>query len=224
MGQKSTHIRFDSDGNELKAKESRMLNRVKNFLTRAKGEDNSETTVQFSSNIQVPQVIKEKVKDIPDDEDTEADETGTREKGTGKIQEHEQNKDNLKTGSLTANVQTVNSDRHNSALEMTDNETTRPANESEVVYEDVETREPVIYDLDIWAETGENDNITETKGESKNKRKKKGKKRKGAVAMPPEIAKDLELRKYWGQRYRLFSRFDEGVKLDRGICNFIMLH
>lgn len=25
-----------------------------------------------------------------------------------------------------------------------------------------------------------------------------------------------DLAKYWAQRYRLFSRFDEGIKLDRG--------
>ncbi|NWR14178.1 TGS1 synthase, partial [Emberiza fucata] len=33
--------------------------------------------------------------------------------------------------------------------------------------------------------------------------------------IPPEIAADPELVKYWAQRYRLFSRFDEGIKLDR---------
>mgnify|MGYP001859137412 CR=1 FL=1 len=36
--------------------------------------------------------------------------------------------------------------------------------------------------------------------------------------IPPEIAADPELIKYWAQRYRLFSRFDEGIKLDRGRC------
>lgn len=34
--------------------------------------------------------------------------------------------------------------------------------------------------------------------------------------MPPEIASVPELAKYWAQRYRLFSRFDDGIKLDRG--------
>lgn len=34
--------------------------------------------------------------------------------------------------------------------------------------------------------------------------------------MPPEIAAEPELAKYWAQRYRLFSRFDEGIKLDHG--------
>ncbi|XP_061168162.1 trimethylguanosine synthase-like [Saccostrea echinata] len=49
---------------------------------------------------------------------------------------------------------------------------------------------------------------------SANRRKKKRKKRK-MVKMPPEVASSEDLRKYWAQRYRLFSRFDEGIKLDR---------
>ncbi|XP_037236619.1 trimethylguanosine synthase isoform X1 [Falco rusticolus] len=50
--------------------------------------------------------------------------------------------------------------------------------------------------------------------------KKKGKRRRrrnkiSLGAIPAEIAADLDLAKYWAQRYRLFSRFDEGIKLDR---------
>ncbi|KAG7235251.1 hypothetical protein INR49_002883, partial [Caranx melampygus] len=32
---------------------------------------------------------------------------------------------------------------------------------------------------------------------------------------PEEMAAEPELAKYWAQRYRLFSRFDEGIRLDR---------
>ncbi len=46
-------------------------------------------------------------------------------------------------------------------------------------------------------------------------RKKKKNKRK-VISMPPEVQQDEDLRKYWHQRYRLFSKFDEGVKLDKG--------
>ncbi|KAK3534226.1 hypothetical protein QTP86_007028 [Hemibagrus guttatus] len=54
---------------------------------------------------------------------------------------------------------------------------------------------------------------------SKKKKKKKARRRKRRevdvdVDMPPEIAAEPELAKYWAQRYRLFSRFDEGIKLD----------
>ncbi|XP_060084227.1 trimethylguanosine synthase-like [Ylistrum balloti] len=45
----------------------------------------------------------------------------------------------------------------------------------------------------------------------KNKRRKK--KKQGKI--PEEISNDPELRKYWAQRYRLFTRFDDGIKLDR---------
>ncbi|NWR72041.1 TGS1 synthase, partial [Centropus unirufus] len=50
------------------------------------------------------------------------------------------------------------------------------------------------------------------------KEEKKRRRRRNKVALqtiPAEIAADPELIKYWVQRYRLFSRFDEGIKLDR---------
>uniref|UniRef100_A0A671MZT9 Trimethylguanosine synthase n=1 Tax=Sinocyclocheilus anshuiensis TaxID=1608454 RepID=A0A671MZT9_9TELE len=46
------------------------------------------------------------------------------------------------------------------------------------------------------------------------KNKRRNRKRRKDVEMPPEIAAEPELAKYWAQRYRLFSRFDEGIKLD----------
>ncbi|NXJ08284.1 TGS1 synthase, partial [Odontophorus gujanensis] len=49
-------------------------------------------------------------------------------------------------------------------------------------------------------------------------KKERKRRRKHKIALgeiPPEIAADPELIKYWAQRYRLFSRFDEGIKLDR---------
>ncbi|NXH40723.1 TGS1 synthase, partial [Dicaeum eximium] len=53
--------------------------------------------------------------------------------------------------------------------------------------------------------------ITAKKKETKRRRRNKNALR----TVPPEIAADPELVKYWAQRYRLFSRFDEGIKLDR---------
>ncbi|KAL2308380.1 hypothetical protein Nmel_001415 [Mimus melanotis] len=53
--------------------------------------------------------------------------------------------------------------------------------------------------------------ITAKKKEMKRRRRNKNALR----TIPPEIAADPELIKYWAQRYRLFSRFDEGIKLDR---------
>jgi trimethylguanosine synthase len=33
--------------------------------------------------------------------------------------------------------------------------------------------------------------------------------------VPEELVGFPEMAKYWNQRYRLFSRYDEGIKLDR---------
>ncbi|XP_061454974.1 trimethylguanosine synthase isoform X2 [Rhineura floridana] len=50
---------------------------------------------------------------------------------------------------------------------------------------------------------------------TKKKKKMQKKKNRSMLSLPPEIVGDSELVKYWAQRYRLFSRFDEGIKLDR---------
>ena len=53
--------------------------------------------------------------------------------------------------------------------------------------------------------------------QTQDKKKKKGKKRRRKmIPMPKEIEEDEELHKYWFQRYRLYSRYDEGVRMDRG--------
>ncbi|KAG6940532.1 trimethylguanosine synthase 1 [Chelydra serpentina] len=56
---------------------------------------------------------------------------------------------------------------------------------------------------------------TERRNIPKKKNKKKKKNRTTPPSLPAEIAADPGLAKYWAQRYRLFSRFDEGIKLDR---------
>ena len=36
------------------------------------------------------------------------------------------------------------------------------------------------------------------------------------MGLPSEIVESKQLKKYWAQRYRLFSLFDKGIKLDHG--------
>ncbi|KAM9626390.1 trimethylguanosine synthase isoform 2-T2 [Trichechus inunguis] len=55
----------------------------------------------------------------------------------------------------------------------------------------------------------------QVENEAETKKKKKKNKNKKVNSLPPEIAAVPELAKYWAQRYRLFSRFDDGIKLDR---------
>ncbi|XP_056276770.1 trimethylguanosine synthase isoform X2 [Pseudoliparis swirei] len=49
----------------------------------------------------------------------------------------------------------------------------------------------------------------------KPKNRRKGGRGRRSQPVPAEMASEPELAKYWAQRYRLFSRFDEGVRLDR---------
>uniref|UniRef100_UPI00398F3081 trimethylguanosine synthase isoform X2 n=1 Tax=Pristiophorus japonicus TaxID=55135 RepID=UPI00398F3081 len=56
------------------------------------------------------------------------------------------------------------------------------------------------------------DELQKLKSQRKNKKRRKKKK---VYHIPSDIVAIPELTKYWAQRYRLFSRFDEGVKLDQ---------
>ncbi|XP_068252292.1 trimethylguanosine synthase isoform X2 [Nyctibius grandis] len=68
----------------------------------------------------------------------------------------------------------------------------------------------------LQAETEDVSQVVDEKITAKKKEKKRRRRNKIALgAIPAEIAADPELAKYWAQRYRLFSRFDEGIKLDR---------
>ncbi|XP_017882255.1 trimethylguanosine synthase isoform X2 [Ceratina calcarata] len=49
----------------------------------------------------------------------------------------------------------------------------------------------------------------------KTQKKKRKKQSKRNINFPVEIDNDKTLMKYWLKRYRLFSKFDEGIKLDR---------
>lgn len=41
--------------------------------------------------------------------------------------------------------------------------------------------------------------------------------------LPAEIQKDTSLLKYWHSRYRLFKKYDQGIKLDSGKHNITIL-
>ncbi|KAM6989168.1 trimethylguanosine synthase [Tautogolabrus adspersus] len=57
--------------------------------------------------------------------------------------------------------------------------------------------------------------ISELNRKDRKKPTKKKRQRRRKQQVPAEMAAEPELAKYWAQRYRLFSRFDEGIKLDR---------
>ncbi|XP_069702009.1 uncharacterized protein Tgs1 isoform X2 [Periplaneta americana] len=52
------------------------------------------------------------------------------------------------------------------------------------------------------------------KSQQQKKKKKKQNKRASLASLPEEVATNKLLQKYWIRRYQLFSKFDEGIKLD----------
>ena len=77
--------------------------------------------------------------------------------------------------------------------------------------------------LDVILTENSFDNTMENIGDahivgpsSRRKRRKKRRNSKQCRHMPKEMLDDPELQKYWHQQYRLFSRFDQGIRLDRG--------
>jgi hypothetical protein len=62
----------------------------------------------------------------------------------------------------------------------------------------------------------EEEKLTKKSQQQQKKKRKKQSKRTSLVALPEEVASNKTLRKYWIRRYQLFSRFDEGIRLDEG--------
>lgn len=212
MGKKSQHIRFDDDGKEVSVKRCKTLNKVKNFLGRV------EKNVKDVDKNEVPDILKTVDNVLADKCATERTEF-----------ENVANSD-LCNATYTDNEISLiddNSEEHSDDL-LGDREAEQHLGAySDSLYrrkcdrlnelntgDQVDSgREAVTYDLDLWEDTEEMPANTGVRGcRNKNKSKKKRK----SIKMPSEIAEDSELRKYWAQRYRLFSMFDEGIRLDRG--------
>lgn len=73
------------------------------------------------------------------------------------------------------------------------------------------------------------DAATENRVGVKKEKKRRRKNKILAAGLPPEIANDKSLLKYWYKRFSLFSLFDMGIKLDRGLllacflsCHFVL--
>lgn len=65
-----------------------------------------------------------------------------------------------------------------------------------------------------------NDGILKNKAKRRKELKKYNKHQKldpkFLKTLPEEIRKDMSLLKYWYNRFRLFRKFDQGIKLDKG--------
>ncbi|CAK9816789.1 Trimethylguanosine synthase [Anthophora plagiata] len=74
-------------------------------------------------------------------------------------------------------------------------------------------------DMDIDEKYGNNEKqsmkLSDEDSVKKTQKKKRRKQSKRNISLPIEIDNDKTLMKYWLKRYSLFSKFDQGIKLDR---------
>lgn len=78
-----------------------------------------------------------------------------------------------------------------------------------------------IDDIEIFGNPNDNDyfgvpNVSEQQTVKKKERKKKKKNNRFLNNVPSDIREDPIMMKYWFKRFSLFSKFDQGITLDRG--------
>ncbi|XP_008202575.1 trimethylguanosine synthase [Nasonia vitripennis] len=123
---------------------------------------------------------------------------------------HSANDENDIDSSVNNSMPNINADA---------NEIQQLANETNSVeYEDEQKLIGVVDDNlveNLDTDQKETDDVEVKSNSSNTKRVRKNKKRPKKKSMLPEyVQKNPILKKYWAKRYRLFSKFDEGIKLD----------
>ncbi|XP_060761608.1 trimethylguanosine synthase isoform X3 [Neoarius graeffei] len=199
-GKLNKHVFFTEDGEMAEPKINKTLKKVQSFLQKVRTENDSEKT------------------DAP-----ALDRTGDGH-GAPNLQEYKEEKmeEFRETAQLGEHGECEECSKPQviTELELEPKPLTEPELETSDGEEQEHGRELVPLDIpdfllpDVPQDENEADNETPLKKKKKKARRRRRRRREGGVDMPPEIAAEPDLAKYWAQRYRLFSRFDEGIKLD----------
>ncbi|XP_076282032.1 trimethylguanosine synthase 1 isoform X2 [Lasioglossum baleicum] len=84
---------------------------------------------------------------------------------------------------------------------------------------DNEKVDPMNVNMDVDKKYNHNEvqtmDLSDEDNVKKTQKKKRRKQCKRNISLPAEVANDRALMKYWLKRYRLFSKFDQGIKLDQ---------
>ncbi|XP_074755042.1 trimethylguanosine synthase isoform X2 [Athene noctua] len=199
---KNTHI-FFTEESEISCKKNKTLKKVEEFLKRV-NKPGEEAPSQTASPWGKPEASSASSSDLEDRESVTATQTVTL------------NAENQKPpSSSVAFTEPGGSNLEEDALHAS-----ASGSDDRGVGRQEHGRGRQLVSLDIpdylQAETEDISQAVDEKATTKKKEKKRRRRNKIALgAIPAEVAADPELAKYWAQRYRLFSRFDEGIKLDR---------
>uniref|UniRef100_A0A3Q3KMZ9 Trimethylguanosine synthase n=1 Tax=Monopterus albus TaxID=43700 RepID=A0A3Q3KMZ9_MONAL len=206
----SKHTRFSEMHGDLQPQTSTSLYKVKNFLK----QNQSETHLSPCDGGEMGVGNTQEPEDKPPflQEETEEEEKRRRiemkstEKG---------NKEGLEEESSTS-VSSLDAERRKGTQSSTFFSSVHSEREEEEEEEEEQVGRQLrcleIPDF-LLADTPERNSELDGKYGVKPKMQKRKQSRK--QQLPEEMAAEPELAKYWAQRYRLFSRFDEGIKLDR---------
>ncbi|XP_062337062.1 trimethylguanosine synthase [Osmerus eperlanus] len=203
------HTFFTEDGEQTQPLESRTVLKVQNFLQRVKRESEGDAVLQDPSaegaGETQPHRERRTSASVGDEEEEEVKE----ESGGGDGNEEEEAGPVLPP---STELDTSTKLQPPALLHVF----TRTDDDDEE--EEDEDGGRVLVPLDVpdflIPDPPENQSHPGESRKSKKQKKKKVKRRGRCGAMPPEIAAEPDLAKYWAQRYRLFSRFDEGIKMD----------
>ena len=240
MGRTGSHLRFDDEGRPMNPTPSKALNKVKNFLDTAstmeinegKSESTQEELLEDNGNEDVTKsmnsIDKENVYgDVAINNEENGDHVYCSDK---KEKEDEFSKvlmssDSDFIDSSDEEIPWKTSTNGNSGTTDSSAAIMLSSTESGEIQGSLgdsqgsqgEMQEAVggiqghVCEIDCSQEAQVVENSSE-----KSSSKKRKKRRRRIPPMPEDIAADQELHKYWNQRYRLFSKYDEGIKLDRG--------
>ncbi|OAD62879.1 Trimethylguanosine synthase [Eufriesea mexicana] len=99
------------------------------------------------------------------------------------------------------------------------NDLTKCASEDQFAEQDNEYCDGLNVDMDIDENNSNNEiqsmKLSDEDNIKRIQKKKRRKQSKKSISLPVEIVSDKCLMKYWLKRYHLFSKFDEGIKMDR---------
>ncbi|XP_046883313.1 trimethylguanosine synthase isoform X2 [Hypomesus transpacificus] len=202
------HTFFTEDGDQTQPLESRTVLKVQNFLQRVKRETEGDAVHRDSPAEGAGETLPHRESRTSASEEEEEEEE-EEESGGGAENEEEE------AGPVpppSTELDTSTKLRPPAPLHVF----TRTDDDDEE--EEDEDGGRVLVPLDVpdflIPDPPENQSHPGESRKSKKQKKKKVKRRGRCGAMPPEIAAEPDLAKYWAQRYRLFSRFDEGIKMD----------
>lgn len=191
MGKRSIHSKFDAEGNVVKIVKSKMLHKTKQFLAMVSQEN---VTLTQQSSMETPSIVNPRGEAFDQSNSASCDDSLDDSNSQMEESSHLDQSKSL----LLKEAYDVKTSYHECVEGAT-----------------IEESKSVLA-LNSSADSNDSEYKPPFQVPKRQKKKQKRKNKVKVLPMPTEIQEDRELRKYWAQRYRLFSKFDQGIIMDKG--------